>query len=98
MENEGQGFAGEDVFSLEDVVDLMRQVAGGDVADLELSATTRFDELDLTSLELAEMFFEVETRLELELDPAGASDPKTLGEMVEWINNMACQDSGGPVR
>jgi acyl carrier protein len=85
-------------FSLEDARVLITKVAGLKVENVEITAATRFDDLDLASLELAEMFFEVESRLGMRLDPGEASDPETVGEMVDWINAMARRASAASTR
>jgi acyl carrier protein len=87
-----------DDFSLEDARELIIKVAGLKVENVEITAATRFDDLDLVSLELAEMFFEVESRLGMRLDPGEAADPETVGEMVDWINAMARRASAASTR
>jgi len=86
------------VFTLEDARELVTKVAGLKVANLEITEATRFDDLDLASLELAEMFFEVESRLGTRLDAGEADDPETVGEMVAWINEMARRASAASTR
>jgi acyl carrier protein len=45
--------------------------------------STRFDDLGLDSLDLAELFILLEERVGRELDPASANGIETVGELVQ---------------
>jgi acyl carrier protein len=77
--------------SIEDARRLLRSVAAAKVEGRDLSASTRFADLGLTSLDLVELLFAVEEHLGLELEPTGDSDPTTLGELLRQTNEMAAR-------
>jgi acyl carrier protein len=79
--------------SIEDARRLVREAVGARVANQDLSTDTRFEELGLTSLDLAEIFFAIEGYLDVELEPIAAGDPTTLGELLDQINAMAARAS-----
>jgi acyl carrier protein len=81
----------ETALSIEDARRLMRSVAAAKVEGRDLSASTRFADLGLTSLDLVELLFAVEEHLGMELEPTGDSDPTTLGELLSQTNEMAAR-------
>lgn len=74
--------------TIEDARRLLRSVVAAKVEGHELSGDTRFTDLGLTSLDLVELLFAVEEHLGMELEPTGASDPLTLGELLDQVNEM----------
>jgi acyl carrier protein len=77
--------------SIEDARRLMRSVVAAKVEGRDLSASTRFADLGLTSLDLVELLFAVEEHLGMELEPIGDSDPTTLGELLNQTNEMVAR-------
>jgi acyl carrier protein len=75
--------------TIEDARRLMRSVVAAKVEGHDLSASTRFADLGLTSLDMVELLFAVEEHLGMELEPTGNSDPLTLGELLSQVNEMA---------
>jgi len=78
------------MITVEDVCELIRKRQGGKVrADLELNGDTVFDDLGLSSLQIADIVYTIEDRLGIEFDPARAADVKTVGDLVNLANEVA---------
>jgi acyl carrier protein len=78
------------MITVDDVCELIRKRQGGKVrADLELNGDTVFDELGLSSLQIADIVYTIEDRLGIEFDPARAADVKTVGDLVNLANEVA---------
>jgi acyl carrier protein len=78
------------MITVEDVCELIRKRQGGKVrADLELNGDTVFDDLGLSSLQIADIVYTIEDRLGIEFDPAWAADVKTVGDLVNLANEVA---------
>jgi acyl carrier protein len=78
------------MITVDDVCELIRKRQGGKVrADQELNGDTVFDELGLSSLQIADIVYTIEDRLGIEFDPARAADVKTVGDLVNLANEVA---------
>jgi len=78
------------MITVADVCELIRKRQGGKVrADLELDGDTVFDDLGLSSLQIADIVYTIEDRLGIEFDPARAADVKTVGDLVNLANEVA---------
>jgi acyl carrier protein len=78
------------MITVDDVCELIRKRQGGKVrGDLELNGDTVFDDLGLSSLQIADIVYTIEDRLGIEFDPARAADVKTVGDLVNLANEVA---------
>jgi acyl carrier protein len=75
-----------------DVVARMIRAQVGDKLPSEepIEATTEFDDLGVSSLDVSEVFFAIEDEVGIELDPVPASDATTVGGLVEVVNAQVC--------
>jgi acyl carrier protein len=70
-----------------EVCDLIRTKLGGRLEpDFALDENTVFDELGLSSLQLADIVYTIEDRLRIEFDPSRAAGVKTVGDLVRLAN------------
>lgn len=56
--------------------------------DVEISATSRLEDLGLSSLDFTEVYFAIEERCGFELDPAAAADVATVGDLLAVLENL----------
>ena len=81
-----------DRITVDDVAHLVRKQLGAKLPDdVELAAETELEDLGISSLDQAEVFFEVEEMVQLELDATAAADVTTLGEFVAALNALIAQ-------
>lgn len=81
--------------TIEQIADLMRaKLSAAREAGLVLNETTTFEELGVTSLELANFVFSLEDEFDVELDPSMAAEIKTIGDLVKVVNESMVTDSG----
>ncbi|WP_019631227.1 acyl carrier protein [Actinomadura atramentaria] len=72
------------------IVALIRREAGRSLPPgLTLHADSALDELGLSSLQIANVLFALESRMGLEFDPADALRARTIGGLVEFANASA---------
>jgi acyl carrier protein len=64
-------------------------------AGARFDADTSMEAVGLSSLDVTEIYFEIEERVGLELDPAAASDVKTIGDLVSVVNGLVAKHDGG---
>lgn len=75
--------------SVEDVASIVRKQLRGKIRKgAEVTADSGLEDLGLSSLDVTEVFFAVEERVGIELDPVAAADARTLGELVAVINGL----------
>ena len=67
---------------------IQKKLKGQLPPNLVLDADTQLDDLGLSSLQLAEIVFELEEENGVEFDPAQAADVKTLGGLIDLGNRM----------
>lgn len=68
---------------------LIRQEMRGKLpADVTIDATTRLDELGLSSLQVSEIVFTLEDEHGVEFDPAKAAEAQTLGDLLTLTNEV----------
>jgi len=77
------------MITVDDVCELIRKRQGGKVRPEELNGDTVFDELGLSSLQIADIVYTIEDRLGIEFDPARAADVKTVGDLVQLATEVA---------
>lgn len=83
-----------DRITVADITQLIREQLGAKLPDdVELGPQTELEDLGISSLDQAEVFFKVEEKVELELDATSAADVTTLGEFVSVLNELIAQQS-----
>lgn len=81
--------------TIEQITDLMRaKLSAAREADAALTETTTFEDLGVTSLELANFVFRLEDEFDVVFDPSMAADIKTIGDLVKVVNESMVADSG----
>lgn len=65
--------------------------AEGGIAPEKLRTDVTLAELDISSLDLASILFEMEDRFHVEIDPAQISTEMNLGALVDHVNALAVQ-------
>lgn len=73
--------------ALEDVTVLVRGALKGRGPKGELTAGTRIEDLGLSSLQLADILFQLEEGKGVRFDGGAVSELRTLGELVELANH-----------
>jgi acyl carrier protein len=85
-----------DRITVDAVATLVRDQLGAKAdASAQYGADDRLEDLGLSSLDQTEVFFAIEQQLGFELDPTRAADVKTLGGLVEVVNQMIEEHDGG---
>lgn len=64
-------------------------------AGARFDADTSMEAVGLSSLDVTEIYFEIEERVGIELDPAAASDVKTIGDLVAVVNGLVAKHQDG---
>lgn len=64
-------------------------------AGAQFDADTSMEAVGLSSLDVTEIYFEIEERVGIELDPAAASDVKTIGDLVDVVNGLVAKHEDG---
>ena len=78
-----------DRLSVEDIAQLIRKQLGAKLPDdAQLGPHTELEDLGISSLDQAEVFFQVEETVGMELDATEAADVTTLGEFVSVLNEL----------
>jgi acyl carrier protein len=81
--------------TVEHITELMRtKLSAAREADFALTETTAFEDLGVTSLELANFVFRLEDEFDVEFDPSMAAEIKTIGDLVRVVNESMVADSG----
>lgn len=84
--------------SVADVAELAQKQLGSKLSpDVRLDADSELEALGLSSLDVTEVFFGIEERVGLELDPAAAADVKTIGDLVAVVNRRVTEVNEGGV-
>ena len=84
-----------EAISVHDVAEMVRkQLRGKLPKDAELDRSTSMEDVGMSSLDVTEVYFAIEEKVGLELDPVAASDAKTLGELVDVVNGMIATATG----
>lgn len=77
------------MITIDDLARLIRQEMRGKLAkDVQIDASTRLDELGLSSLQVSEIVFTLEDEHGVEFDPAKAADAQTLGDLLALSNEV----------
>lgn len=75
------------MITVAEVAELIRHEARGKLPeDVELTGSTRLEDLGLSSLQVSEIVFTLEERHEVEFDEARAAEIKTLDDVVSIAN------------
>ncbi|WP_103500312.1 MULTISPECIES: acyl carrier protein [Streptomyces] len=74
------------------VCELIAKKLGSKASSHTLNAETSFDSVGLSSLQIADIVYEIEDEVGIEFDPGRAADVKTVGDLVELAN---ATQSGG---
>jgi acyl carrier protein len=72
---------------------IRRQLRGKLPNDAPVAAESTLEGLGLSSLDVTEIYFAIEERVGTELDPTAAADVKTIGELVEVVNDLVARAS-----
>jgi acyl carrier protein len=78
--------------SVEIAAEIIRRHLGARANGVEIEASSRLDDLGLSSLEVAEAFFDLEEVVGYDLDASAAADVKTVGDLVAVVNDLAQPD------
>ena len=82
------------MITIEEVSKRIRQELRGKLpAGVTIGESTTMEDLGLSSLQVADIVFELEEDYGVEFDPAKAADAKTLGDLIAVAN----QAFGAPV-
>ncbi|WP_405160286.1 acyl carrier protein [Nocardia sp. NBC_01499] len=80
------------MITLEEIESKIKQKLKGHFpAGLVLTEDTPLEDLGMSSLQTAEVVFEIEEDYEIEFDPARAADVKTLGSLVALANDILAE-------
>ncbi|NJQ07289.1 acyl carrier protein [Streptomyces lonarensis] len=68
------------------VCELIAKKLGSKAGAHTLDAETRFDAVGLSSLQIADIVYEIEDEVGIEFDPGRAADVKSVGDLVALAN------------
>ncbi len=68
--------------TVEEVCDLISKKLGSKAGKFELGESTAFDEVGLSSLQIADIVYTIEDDHDIEFDPSKAASVKTVGDLV----------------
>ena len=74
--------------TVEIAADIIRRQMGARAKGVEIQASSRLEDLGLSSLEVAEAFFDLEEVVGYDLDASAAADVKTVGDLVAVVNEL----------
>lgn len=78
------------MITVEQVCEMVqKKLRGKNASEITLSEQTAFDELGLSSLQVADVVYGIEDQLGIEFDPSRAADIKTIGDLVNLANATA---------
>ncbi|WBB81394.1 acyl carrier protein [Micromonospora sp. WMMD882] len=78
------------MITVEQVCEMVqKKLRGKNAEEITLGEQTAFDELGLSSLQVADIVYGIEDQLGIEFDPSRAADVKTIGDLVELANTTA---------
>jgi acyl carrier protein len=78
------------VITVEQVCEMVqKKLRGKNAEEITLGEQTAFDELGLSSLQVADIVYGIEDQLGIEFDPSRAADVKTIGDLVNLANTTA---------
>jgi acyl carrier protein len=72
-----------DALDLSDVVEVIRVHAGDALDEVAIASDTRLEDLNISSLDQAELMLALEERTGTVLDLAEVDDTQTVGDLVE---------------
>ncbi|HEX8054538.1 MAG TPA: phosphopantetheine-binding protein [Thermoleophilaceae bacterium] len=75
--------------TIDEATAIIRSKLGSRGARTEIRGSSRLDDLGLSSLEVADTFFELEELVGHELDATVVADVQTLDEMLAAVNGQA---------
>ncbi|HEX7822500.1 MAG TPA: acyl carrier protein [Sphingobium sp.] len=75
--------------TIDDIVEIVS--AEGGIAPEKLLPDITLAELDISSLDLASILFEMEDRFKVEIDPEQISPEMSLGALVDHVNALPSQ-------
>lgn len=85
----GPGAPGSDPVTkvtLEDAREAIRETLGSDASGIDITDDSRLNGLGLSSLEVVEVFFALESASGREIDSSLAAEVETVGELLAVIN------------
>jgi acyl carrier protein len=82
------------LISVEDVCSRIAKKLGGKADAFTLNADTQFDEVGLSSLQIADIVYGIEDDLEITFDESKAANVKTVGDLVRLAEETVAQDVG----
>jgi acyl carrier protein len=76
--------------TMAEVEKLIRKKLAGRLPDgTVLHVDQTFQDIGLSSLETTDIVYNLEDRLGVQFDPAGAADVRTIGDLIEFANKNA---------
>jgi acyl carrier protein len=80
--------------TVDDAIAIVKAKLGSRAARHDITPASRLDDLGLSSLEVADTFFDLEEKVGQQLDPTAAADAQTLQELVEVVNHQVALAAG----
>jgi len=74
---------------MSDVTTRIQRVAKGALNDQTFDESMSLTDLGLSSLQVSDLIFTLEEDFEIEFDTEQAADVKTLGQLLDLVNNTA---------
>ncbi|KUJ69194.1 acyl carrier protein [Streptomyces albus subsp. albus] len=71
------------MITAEEVCQLIAKKLGSKASSYDLNADTTFDEVGLSSLQIADIVYTIEDEVGIEFDSSKAASVKTVGDLVE---------------
>lgn len=79
--------------TVDEVDKLVRKKLGSKLpADAVLDVDQTFEDIGLSSLQIADIVYSLEDRLNVRFDPADAADVHTIGDLIKFVNKSIRAD------
>ncbi len=72
---------------LEKIKEIIKKQLGGKV-DFEITEASRFDAIDLDSIDVVEIIFAIEDEFDMQFDDEKAQNFKTIGDIIAYLNEL----------
>lgn len=80
--------------TIDEATAIIRSKLGARRAQQEISASSKLDDLGMSSLEIADVFLALEDLVGYELDATAAADVQTVEELVAAVNGQGAMAHG----
>lgn len=74
------------MITVETVCELISKKLGSKASSVTLGGETAFDQVGLSSLQIADIVYTIEDEAGIEFDPSQAANVKTVGDLVDLAN------------